>query len=164
MPQNLGDIPRRLDDIDQSPRQNFGDIMQRLAELESGNRWQPQIGALREEIEDMTQNNKQLAQSRPAGTTAASIYSPAEGESTRIRELIVCNTTATAAAYRIFHDEDGTSYGQQTSLFYDVSLAANSTDIIELNTGMENSSGNFAVRTDTGSALTFTISGEVTPK
>lgn len=116
-----------------------------------------------EELE-MNKNVIQLGQLRPINTTAISIYSPNVNESTKIKEIIVCNTTAISADYRIFHDEDGTIFDETTALFFDVALAGNSTDVIELNTGIENSSGNIAVRTDTNDALTFTLSGEVTPK
>ena len=102
---------------------------------------------------------KQLGQLRPANTTAASIYSPASGVNTDVKTLVVCNQTAGAADYRIFHDDDGTTYDETTALFYDVTLSANATDIIPLNIGMDDDSGNIAIRTDTNDALTFTLYG-----
>jgi len=107
---------------------------------------------------------QQLGQSRPANTTAVSIYSPDGDEAAKIFEIIVCNTTTSDATYRIFHDEDGTTYNQTTALFYDVNLTANSTDILELNAWMNDSTGNLAVRTGTNSAITFTVNGEVLAK
>lgn len=103
----------------------------------------------------------QLAQSRPSNTNAVSAYSPATNEVTHITEIAVCNTTAISATFRIFHDEDGTTYNESTALFYDVSIGANTTVIIETNWWMRDSDGNLAVRTGTSNALTFTISGDI---
>lgn len=102
---------------------------------------------------------KCLGQARPADTTAVSIYSPGDGIKTELQTIIVSNTTAGALTYRIFHDEDGITYDQSTALFYDVSLAANSTDTIEVTLWMVNTNGSFAVRTSSASGLTFTVYG-----
>lgn len=103
---------------------------------------------------------KQLGQLRPADTTAASLYSPA-GETAIIKSIVVCNTTASAAAFRIFLDDNGTTYDQTTALFYDANINANETVEIDTYWPMNDSTGNLAVRTDTGSALTFTAFGAV---
>lgn len=105
---------------------------------------------------------KQLGQAAPANTIAVSIYSPASGINAILKKIVVCNTTASSAKYRIFHDADGTTYDTTTALFYDVTLSANSTDIIHLDGGMNDSDGNIAVRTDTNDALTFTLYGSET--
>ena len=101
---------------------------------------------------------KQLGQLRPADTNAASLYSPT-GESAIIKSLIICNTTATAATFRIFLDDDGTTYDQTTALFYDTNINGNETVEIDTYWPMNNSAGNLAVRTGTSSALTFTAFG-----
>ncbi len=103
---------------------------------------------------------KQLGQSRPANTTAVSIYSPGASTETVIHNIVVSNTSASSAAYRICVDDNGTTYDETTAMFWDVSLGANSTDILELKICMNNSTGNLSVRTDTASALTFTVNGE----
>ena len=108
----------------------------------------------------MTHVIKQLGQLRPANSTAASLYSPGTSTEAVIQSLIVCNQTSSAATYRIFVDDDGTTYDETTALFYDISLAANSTDTIEIKIAMNNSSGNLAVRTGTNNAITFTAFGE----
>lgn len=111
----------------------------------------------------MAQNLKQLGQLRPANTTAASIYSPAALTETIVKSIIVSNTSGAVAAYRIFHDDNGVTYDETTSLFWDISLAADMSDVIEINLMMDDSTGNLAVRTDTNNALTFTCYGsEVT--
>lgn len=104
---------------------------------------------------------KELGQSRPSDTNNASLYSPPSGIiSTQVTTLIICNTTGSGANYRIFLDNDGTTYDQTTALFYDIAILANSTDLIEPNgLFMNNSSGNLAIRTDTADALNFTAYG-----
>jgi hypothetical protein len=105
---------------------------------------------------------RQLAQSRPSGTGAASIIAKADGKKVIITGIIVSNTTTGNATYSIYLDNDGTTYDQTTSLFYGVLLTANATDVVEFANGLpidSGSAGNLAVQTNTGSALTFTIMG-----
>jgi len=110
-----------------------------------------------------TNTIKQLGQLRPANTTAASLYSPAASTQTNIYTVVVCNTSVSSAKYRIFHDDNGTTYDETTALFWDISLSADSTDTVEIKISMNDSTGNLAVRTDTADALTFTAYGlEVT--
>lgn len=107
----------------------------------------------------MALQEKQLGQLRPANTTAASLYSPGANTTTIIKSIVVCNQTASSAKFRIFIDDDGTTYDETTALFFDITIGANSTDQIDTFYAMNNSSGNLAVRTDTNSALTFTCFG-----
>ena len=100
-----------------------------------------------------------LAQSHPANTTAVSAYSPAVGVSVQITRVVICNTTGSGATFRIFLDNDGTTYDETTALFFDETLAANTSRLIEAEWWLDNSDGNLAVRTDTNSALTFTFFG-----
>lgn len=102
---------------------------------------------------------KQLGQLRPANTTAASLYSPPALTIAVIKNLVVSNTTALIANFRVFVDDDGTTYDQSTALFYDVAISGNDTVEVLGFMAMNNSSGNIAVRTDTSSALTFTLFG-----
>ncbi|MGI9405865.1 MAG: hypothetical protein ACR2O4_05800 [Hyphomicrobiaceae bacterium] len=104
-----------------------------------------------------------LAQSRPANTTAVSAYSPPNDTvRTEITLVTVCNTSGASAKYRIFIDDDGTTYDETTALFWDIAVAADTSVEILLHSKswwMTNSSGNLAVRTDTASAFTFTVFG-----
>jgi hypothetical protein len=106
----------------------------------------------------------QLAQSRPSVTTAQGILAPSIP--TEVTLITVCNTTGTAAAFSIYHDDDGTTYDDSTALYRAVSVAANTTVRIEFQHaggGISLSdTGNLAVRTDTASALTFTVYGITT--
>lgn len=108
----------------------------------------------------MAFQEKQLGQLAPANTTAASIYSPPDASTTGIiKTIVICNTTATSAKFRIFFDDNGTSYVAGTALFYDVPIEANSTVEIDTFLAMSDNTGNLAVRTDTADALTFTVFG-----
>ncbi len=107
----------------------------------------------------MNLQEKQLGQLRPANTTAASLYSPAANTTGIAKNLVVCNTTAATVKFRVFLDDDGTTYDQTTALFYDAMILANTTVQVDMFNPMNNSAGNIAVRTDTASALTFTLSG-----
>jgi|TARA_R100001244_G_scaffold124675_2_gene94550 hypothetical protein len=111
----------------------------------------------------MTTIGKQLGQARPANTTAVSIYSPTDGTRSEILQILVCNTSGSAATFRIFHDDNGTTYDQTTALYYDKSVNADDTLRIWPNKppgfAMYNTDGNLAVRTSSGNALTFTVYG-----
>lgn len=106
----------------------------------------------------MAFQEKQLGQLAPADTNAASIYSPTSG-TTIVKSIIIANVTVTAATFRIFLDDDGTTYAVGTALFYDVAIDAKSTIQLDGFYPMNNTSGNLAVRSGTADALTFTVFG-----
>jgi len=107
----------------------------------------------------MDLQEKQLGQLRPANTTAASLYSPAANITGIAKNLVICNTTTSTAKFRVFVDDDGTTYDETTALFFDVILLGNQSVQIDMFTPLNDSTGNFAVRTDTNDALTFTLFG-----
>lgn len=102
---------------------------------------------------------KLLGQSAPSSTTAATAYSRPASTEAVIRNIVVCNTTAVSAAFRIFHHDSGTTYNAGTALFYDVTIAANTTVQIDCFICMNTASGTIGVRTDTANSLTFSIYG-----
>lgn len=103
---------------------------------------------------------KQLGQLRPSNTTAVSIYAIADHYRTEIRTIIVCNTSGSAAKFRLFHDENGTTYDETTALYWDFSIATGDMLVITDEIWIDGrNDGNIAVRTDTNSAFTFTIYG-----
>ncbi len=108
----------------------------------------------------MAITSKQLGQLRPANTTAASLYSPGAGVVARIMDLIICETAGATAKFRIFVDDDGSTYDESTALYWDFVIAADSTiHLKDLGIFMNDATGNLAVRTDTNNALTFTAFG-----
>lgn len=108
-----------------------------------------------------TASPKQLGQLRPTSTTAASLFSPAANQSWIAKSLYVCNNTAGSVTFRIFHDEDGTTYDESTALYFDTALAANTTLVITGLLAGETNAGNIGVRTGTNDALTFTLYGVI---
>lgn len=98
-----------------------------------------------------------LGQLRPANTTAASIYSP--DDFAIVDRILVCNQGGITPKFRIFLDNDGTTYDETTALYWDIALDADQTVEIDGPLYMANSSGNLAVRTDTADDVTFTVFG-----
>lgn len=107
----------------------------------------------------MAIQEKQLGQLRPANTTAESLYSPGASTTAIIKSIIVVNTSGAAATFRIFVDDDGTTYDETTAHYWDHPIAADTTVQIDTYWAMNDSSGNLAVRTDTNDAITFTCYG-----
>jgi len=107
----------------------------------------------------MAFQEKQLAQARENSTNAVSVYSPGSGVTAVIRTIIVCNQSGADVTFRIFLDDDGTTYDQSTALYYDIPIMTDSS--VEINTfiAMNNSSGNLAYRSSVANALTITVFG-----
>jgi hypothetical protein len=103
---------------------------------------------------------KQMGQLRPANTTAASLFSPTRGYEYRIDVIYVCETAGATPTYRIFFDDNGTTYDQTTAIAYDLALTANQSKRVEGPFYMNDESGNLAVRTSAGSQITFTAFGD----
>jgi hypothetical protein len=111
----------------------------------------------------MALTEKQLGQLRPANTTAASLYSPGISiVTTIIKSLFIVNSTTTIALARIFVDNDGTTYDETTTIGWDIPIKPGKPVVLGDFMAMNDSTGNIAVRTDTASALTFTLFGAET--
>jgi hypothetical protein len=109
-----------------------------------------------------TIQEQQLGQVRNTlGGTAESAYSPGASETAIIKSITVCNNTGSADSYSIFLDDDGTTYSEETCLFFDQAIAANETHILSVYWPMNNSAGNLAVEAATTDAVTFTVFGAV---
>ena len=107
----------------------------------------------------MALQEKQLGQLRPANDTAATLYSPGDNVTTIVTNIWVCNTTGNTPTYRLFVDDNGTTYDQTTALAYDVALAANESKRIPCYIAMNDTTGNLAVRTSAASEITFSCWG-----
>ncbi|MCP4900122.1 MAG: hypothetical protein GY906_24390 [bacterium] len=105
---------------------------------------------------------KQLGQARPANTTAVSIYNPGPNVITELTAIFICDTAGGTPKYRIFLDDDGTTYDETTALYYDVQIQENTETVLIDLTGvwMADSDGNLAVRTDAANEITFTLFGK----
>ena len=96
----------------------------------------------------------QLFQSRPADTNAVSVHSP--NGKTKVTRIFVCNTSGAGSSFRLFHDEDGTTYDETTALHWNTAVGADTTVVVADEVDMNNASGNLAVRSANANALTFT--------
>jgi len=104
----------------------------------------------------------QLAQVRPSNTNANLLFKA--DLDTEITNIIVCNTTSTAARFSIYHDDDGTTYDANTKLYHEVSLAGQNS--FQIARGLYGGAGisvaaggNVAVQSDTANAFNFTAYG-----
>jgi len=107
----------------------------------------------------MALQEKQLAQRRDNDTSTHSLYSPGASTTTIVREIIFCNTSGSGATFRLFLDDDGSTYDQTTALFYDMSVPADQAYSISGFFPMNNSSGNLAYSQNTANAFTITVFG-----
>lgn len=102
-----------------------------------------------------------LSQLRPANINAASAFTASVP--TEVTAIYVANTTGAAVSCRIFHDDDGSTFNQDTALYYDVSVPANETLVLlsaVINGGISvQPGGQIGVRSASGNALNFSIYG-----
>ncbi len=112
----------------------------------------------------MTNINAQgsrLAQTRPADTNAATAFTATIN--TEVTRVTVCNVTSSATTFRLFHAEDAESLNEDTALYWDVALAANTTiDILSEsnNAGITlKATDKLGVRSGTADAVNFTVYG-----
>lgn len=97
-----------------------------------------------------------LGASRPSDTNNATVYTTtAVTITTAIR---ICNTTGTAATFRLFLVPSGGTADQTTAIYYDYNVPPNST-ISDDGKHVLASGATIQFRTGTASALTCTISG-----
>jgi len=107
----------------------------------------------------MAFQEKQLGQHRINSTTATSLYSPGASTTAIVKSIVICNQSGTADTFRLFVDDDGTTYDETTAVYFDVAIAADTTIQIDTFWPMNDSSGNLATQNATANALTFTAFG-----
>ena len=107
----------------------------------------------------MANSYTQLAQARENSTSAVSIYQSGTAETVQVF-CKFANVTTGAANLRIFHDQNGTTYTQDTAIVYDLKLLPG--EIFELDhVFLNNPSGNLAYRSSVANAITATVYGVV---
>lgn len=100
----------------------------------------------------------QLGQARPSsGATPEALVTPSSVTAIA-KSIMISNVSGSSATYRIYHDDDGTTYDQSTALFYDVAIEGGATHILSVYLPIVDG-GNLAVESNTGNALTFTAYG-----
>jgi len=102
---------------------------------------------------------KQLGQSRPSGTAAVSVYSPAADTTAVIKTITITNVSNASLRYSLFVDDDGTTYDETTALAWEISLAKQTSVFIETFIAMDNSAGNFAFQIDSADDGVITLFG-----
>ena len=102
---------------------------------------------------------KQLGQLMPADTNAASLFSPTRGFEYRVDAIYITEVAAGTATYRVFIDDDGTTYSNATAIVFDTAAVASATVRLEVPFYMNNPAGNIAVRSSIASNFTFTAFG-----
>lgn len=112
----------------------------------------------------MLAQSSQLGQLRPANVAANNAYT-ADIE-TEITLVMICNTTGVDRRFSIYHDDDGTTFTDDTALYRNELVQANGTVVIELMHAGGGISvaegGSVAVQSDLASALNFTLYGITT--
>lgn len=103
--------------------------------------------------------SRQLAQATPADTPAASLYTPGDGVEAIVKRIIICNTSGSNAAFDIFHDDDGTTYNTTTQLYFNQTLTAGLTRVLDDEIYVD-SAGSIGAASDTTAALTFSVYGD----
>jgi hypothetical protein len=102
-----------------------------------------------------------LAASRPDGTTAVAAFTAAIA--TEITAIFVANVSSSGRTFRIFHAAEGGSFDLDTALYYDVTIAANTTLVIQSsapNGLISMEAGDIiGVRTSAADDLNFTLYG-----
>ena len=73
----------------------------------------------------------------------------------------MCNTTTSLALFRLFIDDDGSTYDESTALYWDAPVSGHSTVQIDTFFPLAHvpGGGSLGVRTDTANALTFSVGG-----
>ena len=107
----------------------------------------------------MAFQEKQLGQARENSTNAVSVYSPGSGVTGIIKTIFLANTSGLDARFRLFVDDDGTTYDESTAIAWDVDIEADQMIEIDCFVAMDNSSGNFAYRSSVANAITITVFG-----
>jgi hypothetical protein len=108
----------------------------------------------------MFAKGSQLAQIRPSASASTAFVATLRSE---ITQIVVCNTTASAATFSIYHDDNGTTYDQSTALFYSAPIDGNTTvQVISdaIGSGLMMARGAaLGVKPSVDLALTFTLYG-----
>lgn len=104
-----------------------------------------------------------VGQIAPTDTSAVTAYEQELLPVLEVTSICVCNTTGTAATFRLFHDVGGSTYAASNALYYDKSVPANDSIWIRaesMGAGISLAKGDtLGVRSGTANALTFSVYG-----
>ena len=109
----------------------------------------------------MHAKGSQISQIRPADANNATAYTATIA--TEVTSIKVCNTSGSSSSFRLFHDDDGTTFDETSALYWDEAVPANAT--IEIFSDIPSGGiaiaigGSLGVRSADANALTFTMYG-----
>lgn len=104
---------------------------------------------------------KQIAQTQLGTTDATSLIQAASGQEICIKSVRVANTSAGNVAVTLYHDDDGSTYNDTTTVLPQTTIPALKilTDGGDMTYFLNNTSGNFAAKASVIDALTITLYG-----
>jgi hypothetical protein len=104
---------------------------------------------------------KILGQAMPTSTSNLDLYTVPTGGQTVVSSLVVANTTASSATFRIFVRNNGAAAATSNAIAYDVPLAGNS--FFSATQGLTIDAADIiTVRSSVANALTFQVFGSET--
>lgn len=112
-------------------------------------------------VSEITGTQRQLAQVRPSGTSAVSLFSVPYFGQLNADVLHVCNVSAAPVNISIFHDVDGTTWDQTTALLYTYVLQVGGAIQIDAPLGDYQFLGSVGVQVSIANAATFTLYGSL---
>lgn len=104
---------------------------------------------------------RQLAQVRPSGTSAVSLYSVPYFGQFNAEVVNICNVSAAAVDVSLFHDVDGTTWDQTTALIYTHTLQVGDVLQIDAPLGDYQFGGSLGCQVSVANAATFTLYGSL---
>lgn len=107
----------------------------------------------------MAFQEKNLAQARENTTNAVTVYSRPASTTSIIKTIIVCNQSGAAATYRLFYDDNGSTYDESTALVWDAPVPADGSIILNLFLAMATASGTIGYRSSVANAITISLFG-----
>ena len=110
---------------------------------------------------------RQLAQLRPSGTSAVSLFSPDNQYFYTVDLILATNNSGSSVDVTIYHDSDGTTYDDTTCILATTTLSAG--DTLDFSPGDGDykgisdyqSAGSIGVKTSAANSVNFTAYGVV---
>ena len=99
---------------------------------------------------------KLIGQLRPSSTGAEVVYTVPSNTTSIIKSIFLSNTSNSAVEYSIFVST-GTTYDETTALYFEISLAKNTSD--NINTYIALEQGNVAIKINSANDATITLFG-----
>lgn len=106
----------------------------------------------------MATTYKILGQSQPTTTSDTTLYTVPASTSAIVSSVTVANTTANSGTFKLYCVADGDAAGADNAIFYDGTLAANTTTSFSLGLTM-GAADSLVVQASAGTAITFQAFG-----